>query len=63
MGNGNGNNGTETTAGAAAEKGRTVKVKFKNAYMGDLGNFQAGKVYELPAKAYAVLKNDCEEIK
>jgi len=40
----------------------SLKVRFKNAYMGDLGNFQAGRVYDLPAKAYAVLKNDCERV-
>ena len=36
-----------------------VKVKFKNTYMGDKGNFYAGRVYEIPMETYEQLKKDC----
>ena len=50
--------GTEATA----KKGLpTVRAKFSNAYIGKLGNYQSGKVYDLPAETYAALKNDCEK--
>jgi len=51
--------GTEGEGGAE----KTVKVRFKNAYMGTLGNYRAGAVYDLPVKVYAVLKADCEKVK
>jgi len=60
---GSNGNTANNAAGVEAEKGKTVKVKFKKDYMGGLGSYRSGKTYDLPANVYAVLKSDCEEIK
>ena len=37
-----------------------IKVKFKNTYIGKLGNYYIGRIYELSSEQYKKLKNDCE---
>jgi hypothetical protein len=44
-------------------KEKTVKVKFNTIYIGDLGKYYKGKIYDLPNELYEIFKNDCEEIK
>ena len=39
----------------------TVKARFRNTYIGTLGNYYAGNVYFLSAEAYGILRADCEE--
>jgi hypothetical protein len=39
-----------------------LKVKFNNTYIGDLGIYYKGKIYELPYDLYEILKNDCKEV-
>jgi hypothetical protein len=39
-----------------------LKVQFINTYIGDLGIFYKGNIYELPYELYEKLKNDCKEI-
>jgi hypothetical protein len=40
----------------------SLKVQFINTYIGDLGIFYKGKIYELPYDLYEKLKNDCKEV-
>jgi len=40
----------------------TIKVRFKNTYVGKLGNFYEGKTYELSDDLYDTFKNDCEAV-
>jgi hypothetical protein len=40
----------------------SLKVQFINTYIGDLGIYYKGKIYELPYELYEKLKNDCNEI-
>jgi hypothetical protein len=40
----------------------SLKVQFFNTYIGDLGIYYKGKIYELPYDLYEKLKNDCKEI-
>jgi hypothetical protein len=39
----------------------SLKVRFTNTYIGDLGIFYKGQAYELPYDLYEKLKNDCKE--
>jgi hypothetical protein len=39
-----------------------LKVQFINTYIGDLGIYYKGKIYELPYDLYEKLKSDCKEI-
>ena len=42
---------------------KTIKVRFKNHYIGRLGNFNAGKVYDLDKDTYELFKDECEVVK
>jgi len=56
--------GAETGAKAKSEKAdKTVKVKFRNAYIGRLGHYSAGKEYDLTKELYELFKADCEVLK
>jgi len=59
----NQNSGAASGTEAEGKPEKTVRVRFKNAYMGTLGNYRAGRVYDLPVKVHAVLKADCEEVR
>jgi hypothetical protein len=37
------------------------KVIFTNTYIGDLGMFYKGQIYELSGELYKLFKNDCKE--
>jgi hypothetical protein len=39
-----------------------IKVKFHRDYIGKLGTFYNGKIYELPIEIYQLLKIDCEKV-
>jgi hypothetical protein len=39
-----------------------LKVQFINTYIGDLGIYYKGNIYELPYELYKKLKNDCKEV-
>jgi hypothetical protein len=39
-----------------------LKVQFINTYIGDLGIFYKGNIYELPYELYEKLNNDCKEV-
>jgi hypothetical protein len=41
----------------------SVKVKFKNTYIGQYGRYFRGSVYELPRELFDVFKNDVVELK
>jgi len=41
---------------------KTVKARFKNHYIGRLGNFSAGKVYDLSKDTYELFKDECEVV-
>jgi hypothetical protein len=44
------------------EKRTTIKVRFINTYIGTLGNFYKGIIYELPFELYEKIKRECEEV-
>jgi hypothetical protein len=44
-------------------KEKIIKVKFNKTYIGDLGRFYKGSIYELAYELYEVFKNDCEVVK
>ena len=37
----------------------SVRVIFKNSYIGTLGSFHAGQKYTLTGEQFKVLRNDC----
>jgi hypothetical protein len=39
-----------------------IKVKFHRDYIGKLGIYHKGMIYELPKELYQLLKIDCEVI-
>jgi hypothetical protein len=39
-----------------------IKVEFINTYIGDLGIFYRGGIYNLPYGLYEKFKNDCKEV-
>jgi len=51
----------ETVAEVKTES-KTVKARFKNHYIGRLGNFSAGKVYDLDKDTYELFKDECEVV-
>jgi len=57
--------GTAVEAGAeaGAKPEKTVKVKFRNAYVGSLGHYSAGQEYDLTKAQYDLFKDDCEVLK
>jgi len=60
---GNTASNTNATATTEAETVKTVKVKMTKTYIGQHGNYKAGKVYDLPESVYKVLEKDCEKVK
>jgi hypothetical protein len=44
------------------EKPSTIKVRFINTYIGKLGTFYKGLIYELPFYLYEKIKRECEEV-
>jgi hypothetical protein len=45
------------------EVNETIKVLFVNTYIGDLGAFYKGNIYELTNEQYKLFRNDSKEIK
>jgi hypothetical protein len=42
--------------------GDKIFVKFNKDYIGKLGTFYNGKIYELPKEIYELLKIDCDKV-
>ena len=51
------------TAAEPKTEAKTVKVRLKNHYIGRLGNFAAGKVYNLDKDTYELFRDECEVIR
>jgi len=41
---------------------KEITVKFKNTYIGKLGNYAKNNIYTIPIEIYEVLKIDCKKV-